>query len=128
MTELFDEGAPAKAAAPPALTPRREPVAPLAPVIIDEGALRTPGVPLAAPEAAAASRPTSARYTALLERRDGSVIPVVHTIGTLTGRPTRESQRDFEAAARPRAAHPLPRARRAGGPCRSTRPSPAYER
>lgn len=94
MTELFDEGAPAKAAPPPALTPRREPVAPLAPVIIDEGALRTPGAPLAAPDAAAAGRPTSARYTALLERRDGSVIPVLHTIGALAGRPTRESQRD----------------------------------
>ncbi|WP_437339008.1 EAL domain-containing protein [Sorangium sp. So ce394] len=94
MNELFDEGAPAKPAPPsPGLTPRREPVVPLSPVIIDEGALRTPGAPLAAPEAAAASRPP-ARYTALLERRDGSVIPILHTIGTVAARPAREGHRD----------------------------------
>ncbi|WP_437683020.1 putative bifunctional diguanylate cyclase/phosphodiesterase [Sorangium sp. So ce131] len=95
MTALFDEGAPAKPA--PALAPRREPAVPLAPVIIDEGALRAEGAvraPLPAPDAGAASKPPHGRYTALLERRDGSVIPVLHTIGALAGRPAREGQRD----------------------------------
>ncbi|WP_242516276.1 putative bifunctional diguanylate cyclase/phosphodiesterase [Sorangium cellulosum] len=140
MNALFDEGAPAKAA--PALVPRREPAAPLAPVIIDEGALRAvdegaqgtprapaivdegalravdegalravdegalravdegalraPGPPLAPQDAGGTGRP-KARYTALLERRDGSVIPILHTIGAITGRPSREGQRDTKA-------------------------------